>query len=217
VSLRDEISSRGTQVRERLDQLLQRAVFPRKIKTFVLVGFADITLELHKAIWFLTESNLNGAAFALVRLPWDAMLRSAWINKVATDQQIEQAWRDELRFPFMDKMRKAIKQAYCADASPEHAQQIDAFLQRYLKKKWPALSSYRHAGGLQISRRFGDDDELKPDYSEGAIAEALSSATVALLVLMHTVFLSVDCPNEAEETGTMLMQWNFGERLRSGQ
>jgi hypothetical protein len=104
--------------------------------------------------------------------------------------------------------------AYCADASPEHAEQIDTFLQ-VLEKGWPALSSYRHAGGLQISRRFSDDDELKPDYSEGAIAEALNSATVALLLLMHTVFLSVHCPNEAEETGTMLVQWDFGERLRA--
>ena len=83
-----------------------------------------------------------------------------------------------------------------------------------LKKDGQPLSSYRHAGGLQISRRFSDDDELKPDYSEGAIAEALNSATVALLLLMHTVFLSVHCPNEAEETG-MLVQWDFGERLRA--
>ena len=34
----------------------------------------------------------------MVRLVWDPYLRALWINKVATEQQIEQVTRDELQF-----------------------------------------------------------------------------------------------------------------------
>jgi len=76
------------------------------------------------------------------------------------------------------------------------------------------MCSYTHSGALQLARRF-TGDELEPNYSEGAIAEALNLVTVALLLLLHTFFVSMKCPNEAEETGTKLLQWDFEARLRA--
>ncbi len=78
------------------------------------------------------------------------------------------------------------------------------------------MCSYTHSGALQLARRF-TGDELKPNYSEGGIGEALNLVTVALLLLMHTFFVSMGCHKDAEETETMLQQYNvdFGERLRA--
>jgi hypothetical protein len=215
VSLLDDISTRGAQVRARLDQLLLCNEYPRNTKTFVLVAYVDIALEHHKAIWLLTKSELNGSAFALVRLPWDALLRALWINKVATEQQIEQASRDELQFPHMRDMRADIKQAYFSDAPPEQAQRFDWFIQ-FLKEAWPSMSSYTHSGGLQLARRF-TGDELKPNYSEGEIVEALSLVTVALMMLMHMFFVSMGCQKDVAEIEAMLRQYHddFGEQLRA--
>jgi len=215
VSLLHDITARGTQVRARLDELLLRNEYPRNTKTFVLVAYVDIALEHHKAIWLLTKSELNGSAFALVRLPWDALLRALWINKVATEQQIERASQDELHFPPMHELREDIKQAYFSDAPLEQAQRFDWFL-RFLKEAWAAMSSYTHSGGLQIGRRFTGDN-LKPNYSEGAIVQALSLVTVALLLMMHMFFISMGCQKDVEEIEAMLQQYHddFGERLRA--
>ena len=216
MSLLDDISTRGAQVRARLRQLLQRHEYPRDIKSLMLRAYVDIAMEHHEAIWLLAKFKLNGSAFAMVRPVFDTMFRALWINKVATEQQIEQASRDELDFP-IGKIRDDIKQGYFSDRPPEEAQLFDEILQ-LLKEAWGAMCSYTHSGGLQLARRF-TGDELKPDYSEGAIVEALNLVTIALLLLMHMFFVSMRCQKGDEETQTMLRQYreDFGERLRSGQ
>ena len=78
------------------------------------------------------------------------------------------------------------------------------------------MSSYMHSGALQIGRRF-IGDELKPNYSEGAIVEAVNLVTIALLLLLHMFFVSMRCQKEDEETQALLRQYraDFGERLRA--
>src|SRR5437773_6227387 len=212
VSLLDEITDRGAQIRERLRQLFQSHRYPPDTRSLMLSAYVDIALEHHEAIWLLTKSKLNGSAFAMVRLVYDAMFRAFWINKVATDEQIERATRDELGFP-LETICDEIKQGYFSDRPPKEAEQFDSFVQR-IKEAWGPMCSYTHSGALQLARRF-TGDELEPNYSEGAIAEALNLVTVALLLLLHTFFVSMKCRNEAEETGTKLLQWDFGARLRA--
>jgi hypothetical protein len=212
VSLLDEISTCGAQIRERLRQLFRSHKYPRDTRSLLLQAYVDIALEHHDAIWLLAKCRLNGSAFAMVRLVFDTMFRALWINKVATNQQIEQALDDKLGFD-INKILDQIKEGYFSDRPAEEAELFDSFLQR-IKEVWGPMCSYTHSGALQLARRF-TGDELEPDYSEGAIAEALNLVTVALLLLLHTFFVSMKCPNEAEETGTMLLQWDFGARLRA--
>jgi hypothetical protein len=223
MSLLEDITTRGAEIRARLRDLLLRHKYVGNTKNLVLAAYVDIALEHHKAIWLLSESGLNGSALALVRLILDPYLRALWINKVATAEQIEQASRDELKFPNMPKMRADIKKAYFgASASKdaeltERAEQVDRFFQ-LVEEAWTTSCSYTHSGGLQIGRRF-TGDELKPKYSEGAIAEALNLATVALMLLLQMFFVSMECYEEVKEIQTLVRQYStdFGERLRSGQ
>ena len=214
MSLLDDISTRGTEIRARLCELLQRHEYPRDTKSLLLMAYIDIALEHHEAIWLLAKAKLNGSAFAMVRLVFDTMFRALWINKVANEQQIEQASRDELDFP-MGKICDDIKQGYFSDRPPEEAQLFDKILQ-LLKETWGSMCSYTHSGGLQLVRRFTGDD-LKPNYDDGAIVEALNLVTIALLLLLHMFFVSMRCPKEDEETQTLLRQYrvDFGERLRA--
>jgi len=216
MSLLEDITSRGAEIRARLQALLYRHEYSADNKTAMLIGYVDIALEHHKAIWLLTDAQLNGSAFALVRLVYDALLRALWINKVATEEQVEQATRDELKFPPMRALRDDIKKAYFGDAQPEEAGTGDKFLQM-LKEIWRASSSYTHSGALQIGRRF-TGDKVKPNYSEGNIIQALSLATVAVLLLLHMFFVSMGHYEEVEEIQTLLRQHHtdFGPRLRSG-
>jgi hypothetical protein len=217
MSLLDDITSRGAEVRARLRELLLRHKYAGNTKNLVLAAYVDIALEHHKAIWQLHKSGLNGSALAMVRLVWDPYLRALWINKVATEQHIEQASRDEFQFPPMRQMREDIKQAYGDVSDPEQMEKLDEFLQR-VKEAWEAMCSYTHSGGLQIGRRF-TFDEVKPKYSEGEIAEALNVVTVALMLLLQMFFVSMACYEEVKEVLTLVEQNNtdFAERLRTGQ
>jgi hypothetical protein len=95
----------------------------------------------------------------------------------------------------------------------------------YFTSKWKPLKEtpahlakrYTHSGGLQLGRRFTSDGELKPNYSDGDIAQLLSSATVALLLLAHMFFVSMHRYEEMEEVRTLLRECHtdFKERLRS--
>ncbi len=215
MSLLDDISTRGAEIRTRLRQLLPDK-YPADTKTTMLLAYVDIALEHHEAIWLLAKSKLNGSAFAMVRPVFDSMFRALWINKVATEQQIERASRDELPFP-MSEIPDEIKKGYFSDRPPEEAELFDKILQS-LKEAWGAMCSYTHSGALQLARRF-TGDELKPDYSEGAIVEALNLVTLALLLLMHMFFVSMRCQKEDEETQTLLRQYSvdFADRIRGGQ
>jgi len=214
VSLLDEIRSRGAQTRKRLRQLFQSHKYPPDTRSLLLRAYVDIALEHHEAIWLLSKSKLNGSAFAVVRLVFDAMFRAFWINKVATEQQIEQTIDDKLGFR-ISKILDQIKQGYFSDRPPEEAHQFDGLLQ-LLKGAWGPMCSYTHSGALQLNRRF-TGNELKPNYSEGEIVQALNLVTVGLLLLLHTFFVSMGCPKDAEETGTMLQTYHadFAERLRA--
>ena len=97
MSLLDDITTRGDEIRTRLRGLLQRHDYPGNTKNFVLAAYVDIALEHHEAIWLLTKSKLNGSALALARPSWMPIFRSLWINK-AKAEQIEQVWRDELEW-----------------------------------------------------------------------------------------------------------------------
>ena len=223
MSLLEDITTRGAEIRARLRDLLERHSYPGDTKNQLLAAYVDIALEHHKAIWLLSASELNGSALALVRPMFDAYLRALWINKVASAEEVEQASRDKLWFPKMSKMRDDIQQAYFpipAVKDPEAAEReklAETFFQS-LGETLTTLNSYTHPGGLQIVRRF-TGDRVKPKYSEGEIAEALNLATIALLLLLHTFFVSMRCPKEAEEAGTVLRQYHddFAERLRGGQ
>jgi hypothetical protein len=149
----------------------------------------------------------------MVRPVYDCWLRALWINEIASEQQIEQAARDELRFPPMQKMQVDIKPAYFSVPASE----VDGFIQ-YLESVWRILSSYTHSGGRQLARRF-TGDQVKPSYTDREIAQALNLPTMALMLLMRVFFMSMGDQRDADETHTLLTQYfaEFNERLERGK
>ena len=214
MSLLDEISTRGAELRARLCELLKRHEYPCDTKSLLLVAYVDIALEHHEAIWLLTKSKLDGSAFAMVRLVFDTMFRALWINKVATEQQIEGAKHDKLGFRISEIIDE-IKHGYFSGRPPEEAELFDKILE-VLKGAWGPMCSYTHSGALQLARRF-TRDELKPSYDEAAIVEALNLVTIALFLLLHMFFVSMGCQKEDQDTQALLRQYSvdFGDRIRA--
>jgi len=179
-----------------------------------VIGSVDQALEHHEAIWLLRERELNGSAFAVVRMVFDAMMRALWLNACAESEQIEQAAEDELDWRKI-RLRADIKRAYFGTPdNAETAKKLDELFDA-LNQLWKVLCSYTHSGTLQLSRRF-TFDEVKPNYSARGIALALNSATTGLLFFLPLLFGSMSAHTEAEETVTMLARYNdeFSERLK---
>jgi uncharacterized protein DUF6988 len=213
VSLLDDISARGAELRTRMRELLLQRGYSGGIKTRVLAGYVDIALEHHAAIWLLMERKLTGSALALVRPVFDCWIRALWINAIADEQQIEQAGNDELKFPPMRQMYDAIKPVYSQSDTRED---IDKLFQ-YVERLWRILSSYTHSGGRQLARRF-TGDQVKPNYTELELAQAFNLPTMALMLLMRAFFMSMGDQRDADETSTLVTQYfaEFNERLNKG-
>jgi hypothetical protein len=61
MSLLDDITTRGAEIRTRLRELVgHRRQYPGNIKNKVLAAYVDLSLEHHEAIWLLTVSGLHG-------------------------------------------------------------------------------------------------------------------------------------------------------------
>ena len=172
MSLLDDVTARGAQLRTRVHELFARHDYADIIKNRVLAGYVAIALEQHKGICLLKDNGLRGSALALVRTVMDPWLRALWINAIATDQQIEEAWVDKLRFPKPHEMRAQIQQAYFGHADQDAEFVVQKFF-KVLRKAWSITSSYTHSGGRQIARRF-TGDEVKPSYSDVETAQALN-------------------------------------------
>jgi hypothetical protein len=116
VSLLDDVTARGAEIRDRLWDLLERHAYPDDERSTWVEGSLAVALEHHEAISLLIKRQLNGSAFALVRPMVDTVVRAHWINAVANDDQVEQARQDNKNvFPSMSQMSEAVGKAYGAD------------------------------------------------------------------------------------------------------
>jgi hypothetical protein len=87
-----------------------------------------------------------------------------------------------------------------------------------LAEVWKALNSYTHSGALQLTRRF-TFDEVKPNYTEHELAQALSAATAILLLCSVLLLKTMGAHQEADDTVAMRDQYHadFDDRLKKGQ
>jgi len=127
------------------------------------------------------------------------VFRALWINKGADETQIEKASQDKLQFPRLSQMLAEIDQNYATDN----------FFQS-LELAWRAMCSYTHSGSLQIARRF-TNGEVKPNYSDAEILEALNATTTALILLTRMFFVSMGCHGDAVETQNMMLKYGAAQ------
>src|SRR5262245_34377485 len=165
MSLIDDLSERGDELRAQVRTMLERHQYSTTTKSVMLLAYVDLALEHHAAIWLLRERELFGSAFALVRPLYDIMFRALWIGAKATDEQVEQASRDELDWRQI-RLFDEIKEAYFGQQAlkdAELAQLADKFFQEQ-RKLMKVLHSYTHPGVRQLGRRF-TAYQVKPNYS----------------------------------------------------
>jgi hypothetical protein len=186
VSLFDDTMASGAAIQGLLWDLLERHLYPDDERSVWVAGCMVVALEHHEAISLLIKRQLTGSAFALVRPLVDSVMRSLWINKVASDDQVKRARDDDKYvFPPMPQMCEAVRTAYGDDK----------FFQ--FTSAWDAMHSYTHSGARQIAGRYTGTD-LKPSYTEGAKIQALNLTNNGVLFLATKFFESTGHQLEAD-------------------
>jgi len=215
MSLLEDVTIRGAEIRRRIRELLARGTFTTDTRTVLVVGAADQALEHHEAIWLLRESNVNGSAMAMIRLVWDAMFRAVWFDGFATNEQVELAAHDELDWQHISVRNDIKRGRFGTIQDSEKAAKLDKV---FGKEFWKIPNSYTHTGRRQLARRFSYD-QVKPSYTEHELAQGLSAATEALLSCFVVLLKNLQWHEEADEIALMYNRYHaeFDERLHSGK
>jgi hypothetical protein len=136
----------------------------------------DLCLEHHVGIVHLVTGRMNGPAFALIRVQFEALVRALWLHLCATPEEL-QAFLDKDFLPFnFGQMIEVIE---------THNDFGDKVLSGIKLQVWKAMHGYTHGGMHQIARRI-KGDSIEPNYEPEEITEVLkASGLFALMALLQ--------------------------------
>jgi len=177
----------------RAKEMLSSHQYPDGLRTVIVAGFIDLTIEHHEAMLLLIRHAKIGSAFALARSIFESMYRGMWINFCASEKEIERFEKKDEIDPTLAQMAGAIDTAYRADG----------FFKDLKKRAWPMLNSYTHSGMLQLGRRF-TGHKLQPAYSEQEAFEITTATTTCVLTLIRAFFGAQNHPNDLRETEKLI-------------
>ncbi len=130
-----------------------------------------LSFEHHASILILLNLGHSGSAFALLRAQLESYVRGVWLNRCATDDEVDLFISDKLN-PGFGTLVKAIEN-------------IEVFQQGTLSKikreGWDALCSYAHGGGRQVTRR-NTEEEITSNYSDEEKIEVIETGNLFALL-----------------------------------
>lgn len=121
-----------------------------------------LAIEHAQGIICLVDHQFQGAALALQRPMFEAVIRGVWLRYTATDNQLDQA--AEGKFPRTDKLVRDSPPASDKNETPP----LSALKDRW----WRLLCGYTHGGSEQILARL-DSSGLRANYQPDEVIGAL--------------------------------------------
>jgi len=144
-----------------------------RLRTPLVIGLISQLIEHHEAMLLLIMKDMTGSAFALARSIVEGMYRGLWIDRGASDSEVDRfVEKDEIEIG-MSAMAKAIDAVYDSGRSFSDLK----------RRSWDALNSYTHNGMLQLGRRF-TKTEAKTAYTDAQRSEIMETVTTCILILI---------------------------------
>lgn len=153
------------QLVEWIDQNTVGLSFSTDDRTLLAVGCFDIAIEYQAAIALLSEASLYGAAFALLRVLAESLVRGLWLYGCATDAELDKFKRGKLDKSFV----KLIEEYEVKIETPS------GVLSKFKASAWDALNGFTHTGFHQVSRRHSSG-QVQGNYPDQEVAQALDIA-----------------------------------------
>ena len=175
MSTPDEVK-RARKYVEELRLIVDGLTAPKNSCTRAAGSCFMIAQEHHDAIVRLSEWGLFAAAFALVRIEFEAYVRGEWLALCASDSVVE-AFIEGKEPPKID----------CLLAELE---MLESFKQRELsqikQKTWKAMCAYTHTGGLHI-QRWNSEEGIGANYTRGEILQLVKYADMIAALAVNGV------------------------------
>jgi hypothetical protein len=129
-------------------------------RAMAVMAMRDIAFEHGQAILLLVASGSLTSGFALLRLQFEALLRSAWLLYVASNDQIAKL-HTQLT-PESQEVAKNLRSVgdMLSDLERSDAPGAGRLLRRFRDRNWGPLNSFVH-GGIHPFRRTVDGYPLK--------------------------------------------------------
>lgn len=153
------------QLIEWIDQNTSGLSFPTDDRTMLSLGCFDVAIEHQAAIALLSNASLYGAAFALLRVLAESLVRGLWLHSCATDTELEKFKRGKLDKSFA----KLIEEFETKIETPS------GVLSNFKATAWDALNGFTHTGFHQVSRRHSPG-RVQGSYPDQEVAKALGVA-----------------------------------------
>lgn len=154
---------------------------PNPDRCRIAAGCFDMVFEHHAAIVLLTKHLLYGSAAALIRSEFEAHVRGIWLLFCASDAEIDRFKKNKLMKNFGNLIKEIEKIETYSEGTFSYVKE----------KSWEVMNSFTHTGFYQVIRR-NTDTEIRPNYSEAEILDALSTAN------SFAIFAGVEVANIAK-------------------
>lgn len=165
---------------------LQLCVYERELPATDRVRAAGacmaVAQEHHHAIVLLINQRLYAAAFALVRVAFEAYVRGEWLSLCAKDTEVKRFWKC-WEPPKFGQLIEALER------KPAFVEQVLSGLKR---QRWRSMCAYTHTGGLQV-QRWNTPEAIEANYDPREIDEVLFFAEwIASLSVIAIARMSSD-------------------------
>ena len=177
------------------DIVVSKNQFPTDDRNVLLIAYWALMFDYHKGILSLLQSEVFGAAFALVRPVVEAVVR-AHVALMGSEDDLARIQKDEYKVNFKE-----------IGAKIDGAFGLEGLMEKFLNDVTrSALHSYTHSGLLQLGRRF-DGDDIKPNYSDGEIFEVIRVTTSAIFMVTSLVTKHFGFEDDRKRISQMYCEW----------
>jgi hypothetical protein len=137
----------------------------------------EIALDHHEAICALSVASAYASSFALARPMIETCCRKAWVDLIATPEDVLKVFRNEANLPSLGKLVGQLEKA----CTGKQLSQIFIRIQPHLGR----LNGQTHSGTEQILRRLRLRNSGDAGFGLMEIVENLRSATAGLVLAAH--------------------------------
>ncbi len=168
------------------DRNIEKIIITTDGRREIVGAYLDIALEHQKAIILLIAKKYYGTASSLMRVLFEAYVKSLWFNYCATDKEIEKFKTSKKR-----KTDAITKKLHIMSEEVNKKQPSRRILA--IKKDCSTImNSFTHNGYFPIERRFSGSS-LKPNYSPEEIEKLIGFVnTTSLLCFTDMLNLSTN-------------------------
>ena len=128
---------------EESDRLIDGASFTSSNRTRASIGLMHLSLEHSRGLICAVSRGIFGAAFALFRCQFEALVRGVWLQWCATDEEVD-SFLEGTEPPRINELLKAIEGIPGFESGA---------LTRAKDALWKSMNDYTHGGAIQVKAR----------------------------------------------------------------